>query len=197
MNRVLASARLPVHDYAAFGAMIGGGLRNLVIAALPADRRTDDTVERCAAAMMADYGRHCLVKTRLFDGVAETVGRLRAGGVKLAVLSNKPDELTKQIVYGLLDAHDFDELLGARPNTPAKPDPAVALLLAERLGCAAARIVFLGDTAIDMVTASAAGMMPVGAGWGFRTVGELLEAGATVVLSHPPELLELRCRDAV
>ncbi len=197
MNRVLASEGLPMHDYAAFGAMIGAGLRNLVTTALPADRRTDDTIERCAAAMMADYGRHCLVKTRLYDGVAETVARLRAGGVKLAVLSNKPDELAKQIVYDLLGAHEFEEVLGARPDTPAKPDPATALLLAERLDRAAERIVFLGDTAIDMVTATAAGMIPVGAAWGFRTVGELLESGATTVLSHPLELLHLRRRDAV
>ena len=124
MNRVLAAEGLPVHDYAAFGAMIGAGVRNLVTEALPVERRTDETVARCTAAMMADYGRHCLVKTRLYDGVAETVARLRAGGVRLAVLSNKPDELTRQIVESLLRGDDFDEIVGARPDMSPKPDPA-------------------------------------------------------------------------
>ena len=191
MNRVLAAERLPVHDYAAFGAMIGAGVRNLVTEALPAERRTDETIARCTAALMADYSRHCLVKTRLYDGVAETVARLRAGGVRLAVLSNKPDELTRQIVESLLRGADFEEIVGARPDLPPKPDPAGALRVGRRLGLAARSIAFVGDTGIDMATATAAGMLAVGASWGFRSVGELLGSGAQAVLSHPLELLAL------
>ena len=191
MNRVLAAERLPLHDFAAFGAMIGAGVRNLVTEALPAARRTDETIARCTAAMMADYGRHCLVRTRLYDGIAETVARLRAGGVRLAVLSNKPDELTREIVGSLLRDDDFEEVVGARPDLPPKPDPAGALLVGGRLGLAAGSIAFVGDTGIDMATATAAGMFAVGASWGFRPVGELLDSGAQAVLSHPLELLDL------
>ena len=191
MNRVLAAERLPVHDYAAFGAMIGAGVRSLVTEALPAERRTDETIARCTAAMMVDYGRHCLVKTRLYDGVAETVACLRAGEVRLAVLSNKPDELTRQIVESLLRGADFEEIVGARPDLPPKPDPAGALRVGRRLGLAARSIAFVGDTGIDMATATAAGMVAVGASWGFRPVGELLDGGAQTVLSHPLELLDL------
>ena len=191
MNRVLAAERLPLHDFAAFGAMIGAGVRNLVTEALPAERRTDETIARCTAAMMADYGRHCLVRTRLYDGIAETVARLRAGGVRLAVLSNKPDELTREIVGSLLRDDDFEEVVGARPDLPPKPDPAGALLGGGRLGLAAGSIAFVGDTGIDMATATAAGMFAVGAAWGFRPVGELLGSGAQAVLSHPLELLDL------
>ncbi len=190
-NRILAAEGLPVHDYASFGAMIGAGVRNLVTEALPAERRTDEVIARCVAAMMADYGRHCLVKTRLYDGVAETVARLRAGAVKLAVLSNKPDELTRRIVEGLLHAGDFEEIVGARPDVPPKPDPAAALLVGGRLGLSAGSIAFLGDTGIDMATAAAAGMFAVGASWGFRSAGELLDNGARVVLAQPLELLDL------
>jgi phosphoglycolate phosphatase len=191
MNRVLAAEGLPVHDYAAFDALIGGGVRKLVTGALPVDRRTDETIARCSAAMMADYGRHCLVKTRLYDGIAETVARLRAGRVRLAVLSNKPDELTRRIVEGLLRADDFAEIVGARLDTPPKPDPAAALRVGRRLGLAAGSIAFVGDTGIDMATATAAGMLAVGASWGFRSVGELLDSGAQAVLAHPLELLDL------
>lgn len=191
MNRVLAAERLPLHDFAAFGVMIGAGVRNLVTEALPAERRTDETIARCTAAMMADYGRHCLVNTRLYDGVAETVARLRAGGVRLAVLSNKPDELTRQIVESLLRGADFEEIVGARLDLPPKPDPAGALRIGRRLGLAVGSIALVGDTGIDMITATAAGMLAVGASWGFRSVGELLGSGAQAVLSHPLELLDL------
>ena len=83
--------------------------------------------------------------------------------------------------------------MGAQPGLPLKPDPTVALVIGDRLGAAPSRIVFLGDSGIDMLTANAAGMIAVGAAWGFRTKDELVENGARAVLDHPLELLELRC----
>ena len=142
--------------------------------------------------MLADYGEHCLVKTRRYDGVAELVRGLRAADVRLAVLSNKSDELTRRIVESLFGRGDFDVVMGARPEMPLKPDPTGALLISDRLGVAPARMAFLGDSGIDMLTATAAGMIPVGAAWGFRTKDELVENGASAVLDHPLELLELR-----
>jgi phosphoglycolate phosphatase len=141
--------------------------------------------------MLADYGEHCLVKTRRYDGVAELVGGLRAAGAKLAVFSNKSDELTQRIVRRLFRPDDFEVVVGAQPGVPLKPDPTVALAISERWGLAPGRIVFLGDSGIDMLTATAAGMIAVGAAWGFRTKDELVENGASAVLDHPLELLEL------
>src|SRR5450756_3014006 len=143
--------------------------------------------------MIADYAEHCLVKTRQYDGVAELVSGLRTAGVTLAVFSNKSDELTRRIVESLFGPGDFDVVMGAQPGLPLKPDPTVALLISARLGVAPGRIVFLGDSGIDMLTATAAGMIAVGAAWGFRTKDCLLENGARVVLDHPLELLKLRC----
>ena len=50
---------------------------------------------------------------------------------------------------------------------------------------------YLGDTDIDMQTAKAADMYPVGALWGFRTANELLAGGARALVQHPTELLPL------
>ena len=192
MNRVLSSEQAPGHSYAAYKLLIGNGIRNLVGAALPPEKRSAETIARCHEAMIADYGAHCLVKTRTYDGVAELVSGLRAAGVKLAVCSNKAHELTRRIVDGLFDPADFDAVVGAQPGRPLKPDPEVALLIGARLGVVPRRIVFLGDSASDMLTAGAAGMIAVGAAWGFRTKDELVENGARAVLDHPLELLVLR-----
>ena len=191
MNRVLSCERAPVLSYATYKLLIGKGIRDLVGQALPPGRRTDETIDRCFALMIADYAEHCLVKTRRYDGVAELVSGLRAAGVRLAVLSNKSDELTRRIVESLFDPGDFEVVMGAQPGRPLKPDPAVALLISDRLGVAPGRTVFLGDSGIDMLTAAAAGMIAIGAAWGFRTKGELVECGARAVLDHPPGLLEL------
>jgi phosphoglycolate phosphatase len=192
VNRMLACEGLPPHGEAAYKEMIGKGIRNLVTVALPAERRTEETIDRCLERMMADYHEHCLVKTHLYDGIADLLRELRVGGVKLAVFSNKADELTRRIVVTLTDPGTFDVVVGARPGLPLKPDPAAALLIGARLGVAPSRMVYLGDSGTDMLTANAAGMVAVGVSWGFRSRDELVENGATVVLDHPLELLALR-----
>ena len=192
MNRVLGAEQAPVHSHATYKLLVGKGIRNLVGQALPAEKRSAATIAGCYERMIADYGQNCLVKTRRYDGAAALVSGLRAAGLKLAVFSNKSDELTRRIVESLFGADDFDVVMGARPGLPLKPDPMVALLISERLGVAPGRIVFLGDSGIDMLTATAAGMIAVGAAWGFRTKDELVENGASLVLDHPLELLELR-----
>ncbi len=192
LNRVLRGERAPGHTLATYKLLVGKGIRDLVAQALPPEKRSAETIARCYAAMLADYGEHCLVKTRRYDGVAESVRGLRAAGVKLAVLSNKSDELTRRIVESLFHRGDFDVVMGARPEMPLKPDPTAALAISERWGIAPGRMAFLGDSGIDMLTATAAGMIAVGAAWGFRTKGELVENGAGAVLDHPLELLELQ-----
>jgi phosphoglycolate phosphatase len=189
MNRVLAAHDLPEHEPAAYKLMIGCGLGNLVREALPPERRDDETVAACHAEMMADYGRHCLDATRLYEGVPELLAHLADEEIALAVLSNKADELTQRIVAALFAPDTFAEVVGRRPDLPAKPDPAAALLIAERLAAAPERVAYLGDSGVDMRTATAAGMIAIGVTWGFRDRAELEAGGARLTLDHPLELV--------
>lgn len=191
MNRVLTLEGLPVHSYDAYRYFIGKGVTNLVAETLPQEKRTEEHIARCYDLIVADYRKHCLVKTQLYNGIAETLRLLRGSGIKMAVFSNKPDELTKKIVEALAGADNFEMVLGARSDIPRKPDPAGAILISTHFGIAPGSILYLGDTDIDMMTASDAGMFAVGALWGFRTKDELLASGARAVISHPPELLEI------
>lgn len=192
MDRVLALEGAPGHGYDEYRYLIGRGIRNLVTEALPAELRSAERIERCYARMLEDYGAHSLVKTRAYEGVPELVRALRADGVPLAIHSNKADGPTQAIVAALLDPGDFAVVAGARPDAPLKPDPAVALDIASRFGLPPARVVYLGDSDVDMRTGRAAGMVPVGAAWGFRTREELVESGAELVVGAPLELLALR-----
>lgn len=192
MNAVLATHDLPIHEPAAYRLMIGLGLGNLVREALPEALRDDETIAACLDEMTTEYRRHLLDRTRLYDGVAELVAHLRDEELGLAVLSNKADELTQRIVAALFEPDTFDVVLGARPELPRKPDPTTALRVAERLGVSPARIAYLGDSAVDMRTAAAAGMIPVGVTWGLRDRSELEEGGARLLLDHPLELVTPR-----
>ena len=76
-------------------------------------------------------------------------------------------------------------------GVPVKPDPTGALALSDEIGITPGQFLYLGDTAVDMTCAVAAGMRPVGVLWGFRTAEELLGAGAEKLIAHPEELLSL------
>jgi phosphoglycolate phosphatase len=192
MNRVLAAEDVPPHSYQEYRYLVGRGLWNLAEESLPPQLRDEETVARCYERMIADYGEHALIKTHVYEGVPALVRGLRHASLPLAVFSNKSDELTRRVVEALLDPRDFTAVVGARAGVPLKPDPAVALELAGRMRVPPERIAYLGDSLVDMQTATAAGMMAVGASWGFRTTAELVRSGARVVIDHPRELLELR-----
>jgi phosphoglycolate phosphatase len=131
------------------------------------------------------------VNTKPYDGVEEMLDALVTHGLKLAILSNKPHELTKLCVSGLLPNWTFDVVLGQQEPIPRKPDPAGALKIAEELKIPPSGFLYLGDTATDMKTAIAAGMFPVGVLWGFRPAEELQQSGAQLLLKRPMDIMNL------
>ena len=80
---------------------------------------------------------------------------------------------------------------GQLPGVPRKPDPTVALAIAEKIGVPPERFVYVGDSGVDMDCASRAGMRAVGVLWGFRPQEELLENGAEWLIRHPGELPDI------
>ena len=116
-------------------------------------------------------------------------------GLKLAVLSNKPDHFTQRCVDELLARWAFDMVLGASDEFPRKPNPASAIEIARRLGVPPAECLYVGDSGVDMQTACAAGMFAVGALWGFRDKPELLKAGAQLLIEKPGEVLNFLNRE--
>ena len=191
LNRVLREHGFATHDDDDYKLLIGRGIKRLVTDALPAAARDEATIAECYEKMLADYGEHCLDKTRPYDGVPELLVGLRSVGLPLAISSNKADEFTQRLVTALFAAGTFAVVLGAGPDVPLKPDPVGALLIAERLAVAPGAIAYAGDSGTDMATAVRAGMLPVGVTWGFRSRDELLENGAAVVIDRPGELLDL------
>ena len=190
-NSALVRYGLPTRSVDAYRYFIGDGVTMLISRALPDENRDSDIIAKCVKGFRQDYSRNWNVNTRPYEGVPELLDALAAKHIKMAVLSNKPDDFTKQCVSELLPNHDFEMILGQRDAIPIKPDPVGALQIADRLGITPSRFLYLGDSAIDMKTAVRAGMFPVGALWGFRPLEELREHGAQAVIEHPMDLLGL------
>lgn len=190
-NLTLRRMGAPVHPVDAYRYFVGEGMVMLARRALPAGRRDEPTIERFVADMRRTYAVRQTMKTRPYEGVDIMLYELARRGTALAILSNKPDDAVQSIVAAMLPSHHFAFVRGVLPDVPRKPDPAGALLVAQRMGLPPEAFCYVGDTATDMQTAVAAGMYPVGAAWGFRDERELREHGAAVVVHTPLELLAL------
>jgi phosphoglycolate phosphatase len=189
MNRVLTAKGFRTHDYDAYRYFIGRGLRNLVVASIPEKNRCEQNIKNLFQELLQDYKKNLLHKTSLYKGIPELLDKLSERGIRMSILSNKPDALTHQIASELLKPWTFDIIMGSGETFPRKPDPAAALYISKTTSCPPESFLYLGDTSIDMQTALAAGMYPVGATWGFRTKEELLENGASALVDSPSELV--------
>lgn len=189
MNAVLAKNRLPSHPASAYRQFVGDGIEMLVRRALPFQVPDENELRRFVTAMKQEYAGRWALKTRPYPGIPEMLQAFAAAGLEMAVLSNKPDDACRHIVEIFLPEAPFRCVLGSLPERPKKPDPAAALEIADRLRLPPARFVFMGDSAIDMRTASAAGMFPLGVLWGFRGAEELIVAGAKLLVDEPASLI--------
>ena len=188
-NRALSRMGFPAHGMSAYNHFLGGGVVPLVTRALPAEARDEETIARGVALMQEEYSDHWAVKTRPYPGIEALLDELVRRGIGLAILSNKPDKYTRVISEHYLSGWPFAIVRGAKSDVPKKPDPTAALAIAAALGVPASRCVFVGDTSIDVETARAAEMTPVGVTWGFRGRDELASAGARLIIDRPDELL--------
>ncbi|OHD67297.1 MAG: HAD family hydrolase [Spirochaetes bacterium RBG_16_49_21] len=191
MNAVLKGYGFPVHPAYKYKKFVGGGMDMLARRVLPEDRFEERLVPDLAEKMNAEYSMRWDKNTRLYPGVDTMLDNLRQRGVRLSLLSNKPDLFTKMIYERYLAKWEFEIVMGACPGVPKKPDPYAALLIAQQMGLAPEQFIYLGDSDTDMKTAIAAGMHPVGALWGFRDAEELRANGALELLERPEELAGL------
>jgi len=188
MNRVLTRQGLPSHPIQAYRYFVGDGMATLVRRALPAEAQQENLVQDCVQKMRQEYALHWADTTRPYPGIAELLDALTVRQIPMAILSNKPEELTQEVVRKILPDWHFAAVAGARETFPRKPDPAGALRISALLHRKPADFLYLGDTNTDMQTARSAGMFAIGALWGFRTAEELKKNGAQALLSTPLEL---------
>ena len=111
-NRVLASRGYPTHPYDAYRYFIGDGVKNLLLRSLPPEARAEPVVSQCVEAYNTEYAQSWHIKTRPYPGVPELLAAARAIGLRLAVLSNKPDAFTLQCVREILAGHQFNKVMG-------------------------------------------------------------------------------------
>jgi len=187
MNRALRLHGLEEYPVDAYRYLVGNGAVKLSQRVV---RDRQELAEPVRRTYQEYYEQHAMDSTAPYEGIPELLQALQARGVKMCVLSNKPDADTRSVVQHYFPQITFAHVQGQLPGVPVKPDPTAALEIARELGVAPEEFLYLGDTDVDMRCAVNAGMQPVGVLWGFREAQELLDGGAQLLIDHPIELLK-------
>lgn len=191
VNRVLEYNGFPVHKLEDYNRFIGDGAKMMVKRALPEDKRDEVTLAKCLDQFLKDYFQNYNVHTKPYDGIPQLLDYLAGKSVKVAVLTNKPNEVTGKIVSELFNNWSFEAVIGQMDSIPRKPDPTGAMMISKKMKVKTEEIVYLGDSGVDMETARSAGMLPVGVLWGFRDYTELKEHGAKFLINNPMEIVDI------
>jgi phosphoglycolate phosphatase len=191
MNSVLSRHGMPTHPIDDYRYYVGKGLEHLVRCVLPKNNLKDRIIDECLISMKLEYSKQWAKNSKPYPDIPELLTELEKTSLPMAILSNKTDEFTQIMINSLLPYRSFKVIRGFNPAIPPKPDPTMALKVADELEIQPGRILYLGDTDVDMQTANAAGMYAVGALWGFRTAEELRQNGAKALVESPLQVLNL------
>jgi phosphoglycolate phosphatase len=130
------------------------------------------------------YAAHTTDKVVPYDGILPMMEELRRAGLRLAVISNKPDAavqpLMERYFRGLLGYS-----IGEQAGIARKPAPDMLALAAEALKVELSRCLYVGDTEVDIQTARNAGIDCLCVTWGFRSRQQLEAAGAKAITDRP------------
>ena len=161
-------------------AMVGNGVRNLMLQALPQEKK--ELVDEILPGFREYYGTHSQIKTCPYAGIPEALAEIRKK-YPVAVASNKPDAMVKPLCR-----EHFGEIyaLGERPECPRKPAPDSVYAAMKELGVE--KCIYVGDSEVDLKTAANAGVPCISVLWGFRDRDVLEKAGGKYFCEKPEQL---------
>lgn len=189
VNYGLEKLGFPTHDYESYKKMVGNGVKKLCRRALPEDKK--EKTEELLGLFREYYNVHYLDKTCLYDGMKETLEKLSDSGVVLAVATNKPEDVAREIVMELLPDTDFVKVLGGVDYRPSKPDSAILIEIFAALPDVENHVYMIGDSNVDVQTAKNAGIESIGCAWGFRGRAELEAEGADFIAEKPADIADI------
>ncbi len=186
LNETLSSFGYPACSLDDVRTYVGDGAKKLVSRALPQGANVDEVYE----AFRENYGASTHSRTKPYAGMEELLKTLKARGIKLAVITNKPQGAATTSIEKFYPGV-FDYVGGDSGMFPCKPDPSLTRYVALSLRVPLKECVLVGDGEADVRTAQNAGIRSVSALWGYRTKEQLVQAGATAFAQTPAELAKI------
>ena len=191
-NQALARLNYLPHTIDEVRQFVGNGLGVMMEKALPGGRGNPD-YEKALAGMKEIYAGNYRNKTKAYPGVLELIERLKEKGVKMAIVSNKPDEQVKELAALYFTSIPQEAAIGENEaaGVRRKPAPDSVYTALRALGEDKSAAVYVGDSDVDMATARNAGLPCISVSWGFKTREFLQQNGASPIVDRAEEILAL------
>jgi phosphoglycolate phosphatase len=177
VNHMLAASKRPALDSVQVRQLVGKGARNLVQRALSTN--SPEEIEKGLSAFTEFNTLHIADRSRLYPGVSELLQQLAGNGLRMAVISNKNEELSRLILKALEIDGYFEIIAGGDTFAEMKPSPLPLLRVIGNLGCSPDETVMVGDSINDIQAGNRAGITTIGCSWGYGNSDELHESGYT------------------
>ncbi|MBK6394597.1 MAG: phosphoglycolate phosphatase [Betaproteobacteria bacterium] len=173
--------------------LVGRGIPHLARRAYALSRGDapgDAELEAIVARYFAHYAATLGERSTPYPGVVEGLGRLRAAGFPLAVVTNKASRFVRPHLDRTAFADWFDAIVGGDDAGAKKPDAAPLALAAARLGVDVRRVLMVGDSGNDVACARAAGAPVVVVPYGYREGRAVQDLAADAIVDSLDELPE-------
>ena len=185
-NHALRQMGYPPRGIGEIRRFIGNGAEKQIRRAVP-EGTSEEKIMETLAAFRAYYQDHCQIKTKVYDGLLDMLSEVKEKGVKMAVVSNKPDAAVKKLNKEYFGDR-LDYAIGPSDGVRCKPYPDMAEEALKALGVEKKDAVFVGDSEVDVQTGLNAGLDVIAVSWGFRSRDVVIEAGASKIADDAGEL---------
>lgn len=188
MNRLLAELGRRPATLAELRTFVGDGVGVLVERTMAATGGQPDAPLPSLTKRFLDFYRgHTAIETRAYPGVAATLEVLKAAGHVLGVCTNKPTELSLELLGGLDLLPLFSAVVGGDAVPARKPDPGHLFATLEAMKAGGRKVLMVGDSPNDVAAARAAGIPVAVVTFGYSRMAPQ-DLGADVLLDHFSQL---------
>ena len=187
-NYALEKNGFPQYPVEVYKYFVGNGINNLFERALPDHEKTEENIRN---VFLPYYDAHNTEYTEPYEGISGLLDFLQQEGIKTAVASNKYQKATEKLIDRYFPEITFTSVFGQREGIPVKPDPAIVYETLRMADIPASETLYVGDSGVDMQTASNSGVASVGVTWGFRPRSELEAYGAVHIADSAKDILRL------
>lgn len=189
LNHCFRKVGFPERNYEEVRSFVGNGLRKLIERAVP-QGITDEKVDEILARFKEYYMVHCADFTAPYEGIMDMLAKLKEAGYKMAIVSNKADEVLKVLNRQFFGDY-IDVAIGERAGMNKKPAPDLVWLAMEQLGATKENTVYVGDSEVDYQTAVNSELKCISVLWGFRDKDFLEECGAKCFANEPIDVVKI------
>lgn len=170
---------------------VGSGAEIQIRRAMKKIEHTEDDIQRVKKVFMEIYAQNNANKTQPYQGIIQSLKKIKQAGIRLFCLTNKPHDIALDVVTSYFGADIFEEVVGQIPGRPIKPDPTLLNELIDRNHINRLEVLFVGDSDIDIQVAINANIDSAWVSWGFRKAVDVSHLRPDYYVSNMQQLYEI------